>query len=87
MQVMLYMMVSGRPPFSGRCGDNCGWDTGEECSKCQDMLLSSIINGHFEFHDKVRKIRRQFWSPSTPLSLSNTAPSLSLRSGLECQER
>jgi MAP kinase interacting serine/threonine kinase len=50
--VMLYMMLSGRPPFSGRCGDNCGWDKGEECGKCQDMLLSSIINGHFEFSDK-----------------------------------
>ncbi|CAI8030414.1 MAP kinase-interacting serine/threonine-protein kinase 1 [Geodia barretti] len=50
--VMLYMMLSGRPPFSGRCGDDCGWDRGEECSKCQDMLLSSITNGHFEFPDK-----------------------------------
>lgn len=50
--VMLYMMLSGRPPFSGRCGSNCGWDKGESCSKCQDMLLSSITNGHFEFPDK-----------------------------------
>lgn len=50
--VMLYMMLSGRPPFSGQCGWNCGWDKGEECPKCQDMLLSSIINGHFEFPEK-----------------------------------
>jgi MAP kinase interacting serine/threonine kinase len=50
--VMLYMMLSGRPPFSGQCGGNCGWQRGEECSKCQDMLLSSITNGHFEFPEK-----------------------------------
>ena len=33
--VMVYMMLSGKPPFSGQCGGSCGWDRGEECVKCQ----------------------------------------------------
>ena len=33
--VTLYMMLSGHPPFSGHCGDNCGWEKGETCEKCQ----------------------------------------------------
>ena len=33
--VMLYMMLSGKPPFNGRCGKDCGWDRGENCSQCQ----------------------------------------------------
>lgn len=33
--VVLYMMLSGRPPFNGRCGQECGWDRGENCPQCQ----------------------------------------------------
>lgn len=33
--VTLYMMLSGRPPFNGRCGQECGWDKGENCPQCQ----------------------------------------------------
>lgn len=33
--VVLYMMLSGRPPFNGRCGQECGWDKGENCPQCQ----------------------------------------------------
>ena len=33
--VTLYMMLSGHPPFYGRCGDDCGWERGKSCVKCQ----------------------------------------------------
>ena len=33
--VTLYMMLSGHPPFYGKCGDDCGWGRGENCEKCQ----------------------------------------------------
>lgn len=33
--VTLYMMLSGHPPFNGRCGRECGWDRGENCPQCQ----------------------------------------------------
>ena len=33
-------MLSGRPPFVGACGKDCGWDFGEACQACQDMLFA-----------------------------------------------
>ena len=48
-----YIMLSGYPPFYGRCGNQCGWDEGGECDKCQDMLMKRIQNGHYEFPPEV----------------------------------
>lgn len=33
--VVLYIMLSGYPPFVGHCGADCGWDRGEVCVVCQ----------------------------------------------------
>ena len=33
--VLVYMMLSGTVPFSGRCEQKCGWERGEECRRCQ----------------------------------------------------
>ena len=46
-----YIMLCGYPPFYGQCGDDCGWERGENCSSCQEMLFTSIQDGFFEFPD------------------------------------
>lgn len=45
--VILYIMLSGHPPFYGNCGEECGWDRNEACSKCQDILMHSIQDGRY----------------------------------------
>ncbi|XP_036409944.1 MAP kinase-interacting serine/threonine-protein kinase 2-like [Megalops cyprinoides] len=50
--VILYIMLSGYPPFVGRCGGNCGWEWGEPCAGCQNMLFESIQEGKYEFPEK-----------------------------------
>ncbi|KAJ7332768.1 hypothetical protein JRQ81_014948 [Phrynocephalus forsythii] len=50
--VILYIMLSGYPPFVGNCGTGCGWDRGEVCNVCQNKLFESIQEGKYEFPDK-----------------------------------
>ncbi|OXB68550.1 hypothetical protein ASZ78_000487 [Callipepla squamata] len=50
--VILYIMLSGYPPFVGNCGMDCGWDRGEVCRVCQNKLFESIQEGKYEFPDK-----------------------------------
>ncbi|XP_051983636.1 MAP kinase-interacting serine/threonine-protein kinase 2-like [Xyrauchen texanus] len=47
--VILYIMLSGYPPFVGHCGTDCGWDWGEPCQACQSMLFDSIQEGKYKF--------------------------------------
>ncbi|XP_031174243.1 MAP kinase-interacting serine/threonine-protein kinase 1 isoform X1 [Sander lucioperca] len=50
--VILYILLSGSPPFTGHCGTDCGWDRGETCRTCQSHLFESIQHGKYEFPDK-----------------------------------
>ena len=44
-----YIMLCGYPPFYGQCGEDCGWNRGESCQDCQEMLFNSIQDGYYRF--------------------------------------
>jgi len=50
--VIMYILLSGYPPFYGNCGMNCGWERGEACVRCRDLLFFSIHEGVFEFPER-----------------------------------
>lgn len=47
--VIVYIMLSGKCPFTGKCGSDCGWDRGQECPDCQQFLFERIQEGVYEF--------------------------------------
>jgi len=47
--ITLYIMLFGRPPFTGKCGLQCGWDDGEACASCQELLFLNITSGRITF--------------------------------------
>ncbi|XP_003388109.1 PREDICTED: MAP kinase-interacting serine/threonine-protein kinase 1-like [Amphimedon queenslandica] len=51
--VLVYMMLSGSPPFTGGCRTDCGWEKGEECEKCQAILLEKIGKGQYSFPQEI----------------------------------
>jgi len=50
--IIMYILLCGYVPFSGKCGDDCGWETGDNCPNCQELLFDSIKEGQVEFHPK-----------------------------------
>ena len=50
--IILYIMLCGYPPFYGKCGEDCGWERGEACQSCQDLLFNSIQDGEYDFPDE-----------------------------------
>uniref|UniRef100_A0A0B7B6T2 Protein kinase domain-containing protein n=1 Tax=Arion vulgaris TaxID=1028688 RepID=A0A0B7B6T2_9EUPU len=47
--IILYIMLCGYPPFYGQCGEECGWEKGEACQDCQELLFNSIQESVYEF--------------------------------------
>lgn len=37
-----YIMLSGHPPFYGKCGTDCGWEKGENCKSCQVSISHAL---------------------------------------------
>lgn len=50
--VIAYILLCGYPPFSGNCGQDCGWNRGENCRTCQELLFESIQEGRFSFPEQ-----------------------------------
>ncbi|CAG9759465.1 unnamed protein product [Ceutorhynchus assimilis] len=49
--VIAYILLSGYPPFYGKCGGDCGWERGENCNACQALLFHSIQESEYDFPD------------------------------------
>lgn len=50
--VIMYILLCGYPPFYGNCGQVCGWERGEVCMHCRDLLFHNIHRGVFEFPER-----------------------------------
>jgi len=50
--IIMYILLCGYAPFAGNCGSDCGWDRGESCIDCQEMLFASIKEGEVVFSEQ-----------------------------------
>jgi len=50
--IIAYILLCGYAPFSGNCFMDCGWEKGESCPECQEMLFSCIKEGEVVFPEQ-----------------------------------
>ncbi|XP_046960882.1 MAP kinase-interacting serine/threonine-protein kinase 1-like [Vanessa cardui] len=50
--VIAYILLCGYPPFRADCGSDCGWERGDNCRACQDLLFTSIQEGRYSFPEE-----------------------------------
>ncbi|XP_058055566.1 uncharacterized protein LOC131206977 [Anopheles bellator] len=79
--VIAYILLCGYPPFSGNCEQDCGWNRGENCRTCQELLFESIQEGRFSFpesewmdvSEEAKDLIRGLLVKEAPKRLSATA--------------
>ncbi|PFX30795.1 MAP kinase-interacting serine/threonine-protein kinase 2 [Stylophora pistillata] len=67
--VILYIMLSGHPPFYGKCGTDCGWEKGENCKSCQEWQSISSEAKDLISHLLVRDATKRY---TTDMILEHT---------------
>jgi len=50
--IIMYILLCGYAPFSGSCGEDCGWERGESCTYCQELLFSNIQESEVMFPEQ-----------------------------------
>ena len=50
--VTRYIMLSGHPPFYGKCGSDCGWEKGENCRLCQ-VTVAPLLHSCSLFYQQT----------------------------------
>jgi MAP kinase interacting serine/threonine kinase len=50
--VILYIMLSGKPPFTGNCKNDCDWEKGGSCRQCQSLLWHNILDANYDYSEE-----------------------------------